>query len=463
MPALKSKHQLATDAEVLATSYSYVRHGQITYIPVDFETGDDSVTPPPERTIWKPVTRDMLQQKAKNQFSTLFDSDAQLSSFEFMVAQSSTTVTGSSTSLLVRTKDGLKELKNDGKLHEPSGKFIPNALLPIVNDDADDKAEVLATLTSWLDSEEEAMSLIRHLATSLVPNWSAVRYVLLLGAGRNGKSLLMHMLQGIFGRENCSNVTRQDISDNSPVVTHLNGKLLNIVFDGVAVYLKDSGREKSLIAGETVGIRKLYSSDLTPVQTNALFIEGLNKEPKSSDKSSALQARIIRFWFPNVYEEDKEFWDRMTSERFIGALLALMIDNYVKPSEASVMLAPTAAALELQLEHMYENSLALQFIKYLDDTDPIGADVLLDMEFTELVKRFNSWRLKEHNELQSWPEPEVLNLFRASVMTERRSKRVNNMPRKVRHVVMFTRETRLFLATLRGDATHDSAAAVVED
>ena len=468
MPTLKTKKELAADADTLAKSYALVRHNHVTYIPTDYETGDDSVTPDLDRTIWVPLTQALIREKALHQFDTLFESEQVLASFEFMVAQCSRPLNAKVHSVLIRTKQGLKELKEDGQLHEPSGLFTPNTMKPLLNDDPEIKAELFRIITSWVDSEEEAIAMLRHFATALAPSWSAVKYVLLIGSGRNGKSLMMHMLQQIFGPENCSGVTRQDISDKSPVVTSLNGKLMNIVFDGMAVYLKDSGYEKSLIAGETINIRRLYSSELTPVQTNALFVEGLNREPKSSDKSTALQSRLIRFHFPNVYEEDREFWNRMTSEECLGALLALLIDNYVKPREASVMLAPTATALELQLEHMYQNSYALQFVKFVEENDPLRADVLMDMDFAELVQRFQAWRLME-NDLRSWPEPEVLNIFRSALTTGRKSRRVDGHPRKIRYVTSLAKETLLFIDTLRGeeadvddnaDSTND---AVVED
>lgn len=462
MPQLKKKNELSQDANVLASSYSYVRHGHVIYVPTDYETGDDSVTPPPERTCWLPVTREYLRRKALTQFDTLFETEQSLASFEFMVGQVAQQNDDHITSLLVRTKDGLRELKEDGKLYEPTGKFIPNTLKPMLNDDPADKAEVMGVISNWLNSEEEAVAMLRHFATALVPHWSAVKYVLLLGAGRNGKSLMMHMLQAIFGSENCSMITRQEISDKSSVITALNGKLLNVVFDGQAVYLKDSGTEKSIVAGERVSIRKLYSSEHTPVQTKALFVEGLNREPKSSDKSTALQSRIIRFWFPNVYDVDDEFWVRMMSEQMIGALLSLLIDNYVRPKEAAVMLAPTSAALELQLEHMFENSYGLQFIKFIEETDSEGADVLIDMEFSELVQRFQAWRIKE-NDLRPWPEPEVLNVFRPSLYTDRKSRRVGGVPRKVRIITAFTKETLQFIETLRGEDADVDTASVVED
>ena len=300
-------------------------------------------------------------------------------------------------------------------------------------------------MAHWLDSEEDAKSLLHHLATALAPHWSSVKYLLFLGAGRNGKSLLMHMLTGVFGRENVSGVTRQDIAENSPVVLDLNAKLLNIVFDGMAAYLKDSGREKSLIAGEAIGIRRLYSSTLTQVQTNGLFIEGLNQEPKSSDKSTALQSRIVRFGFPHVFEDDPGFWKEMLSDKNLGALLNLLIEHYVLPEDAGRKLALTTGSIALQMEHMELNSKPLQFLKYLHDTDPDKIDELIGTEITQLVSLFNSWKLTQLNDITTWSEPDVVTAFRPVLTVGRKSKRVGTKVEKVRVIAAFTKETLQFL------------------
>lgn len=463
MAQLKTKRELATEAQTLATSFSYVKYADRIYIPTDYETGDDSVTPPPERTIWVPLGQEDVQIKALHQFDTMFDSEGQFRNFYYMVLQATPKHTDEVTSLLVRTEQGLKELRADGQLHDPSGSFVPNTLRPMLNTDRHDRRHVFETIANWVDGEEDAISLLHHLATALVPHQSAVKYLLFLGTGRNGKSLMMEMLKNIFGRDNCSNVTRQNIAENSPVVHELSGKLLNIVTDGEAVYLRDSGREKSLIAGETVGVRKLYASVLTPVQTNALFIEGLNQEPKSSDKTSALQARLVRFGFPNVYQDDPGFWDDMNSEKHLGALLNLMIEHYVPAHRMTEMLAPTRKSIALKLEHMVLNSKPLQFIKYVDETDPFGAESLIGMEFPDVVTMFNSWLLKEMNDINTWAEPDALTAFRPLLMTDRKSKRVAGKSRHVRRVVAFTKDAQMFIDSFKEEDADDSTTAVVED
>lgn len=460
MPTLKKPRELGVEAVTLAQSYSMVVHNHVIYMPADFETGDDSVTPDPERTIWVPQNVEDIQRKALQQFDTLFNTHQELVSFVFKVAQACIQNTVPSTTLLVRTKNGLKELREDGQLHEPTGDFVANTLVPVLNEDEDDQAEVLNVMSEWLASEEEAVSLLRHLSTALAPGWSAVKYVLLLGAGRNGKSVMLRMIEAIFGKDNCSGVTRQEMSQASPVVANLNGKLINLVFDGLARYVEDSSIEKTLIAGESVGIRLLYQSGHTPVQTNALFIEGLNHEPKSKDKSPALQARLVRFHFQNTYALDQSFSERITSERFVGALLGLLLQNYVKPGDAAALLAPTAASMDLQLDYMYGNSYALPFLEYLQLNDPLGVDTVVGLTAQEFAARFNAWRVME-NDVRFWPMPDVLEMFKPILDTTRKSERVNGAPRKVRYITGFKQEALVFIARYKGD--EEDATTVVDD
>lgn len=451
MPQLKSIPEQAQDAMTLATSFRLVNYGGVTYIPADAETGDWTVTPDNDKKMWMPLGYTDVQRIANQQFNLLFRNERELVNYSYMVQQASTEITEPVHSLMLRTAGGLKVLLGDGSIVNPNGTFVPNCLPVPVNDDRAAKDAVFDTLTEWVGSEDSAHSLLYHLATALAPGWSAVRYVLLIGNGRNGKSLLMSMVERMFGKSNCSSISRQDIAEKSPVVTELNGKLFNIIYDGVATYLKDSGMEKSLIAGEPVAVRRLYQSEPTVVQTNALFIEGLNKEPKSSDKSSALQARLSRFWFPNQYEDDLAFRDHMLSDDMVGALLSLMVDHYVKKEEKAIRLEPTTEAKQLKLDHMHANSLAMQFLVFMDQHHPLGADALLGSDMNEVADQFLSWRLKE-NDLSTWSRPDISELFRSVLLLQRKSKRVNGKPRKVQEVTGFHQDAVELLEMNRGDA-----------
>lgn len=451
MLELKTKKELSKDAFILASSFNLVRYGNVTYNPVDVTTGQPTGEQDPLQISWVPLPRAELRRRAANQFNTLFSAEAELSSFDFMTSQYAHEHLDTCDSLLVKTQQGLRVLTTKGELAIPTGDFIPNTLHPMLNTSDADKQEMFEIVANWLNSDEEATALLTHVATALAPSWSAVKYVLLIGEGRNGKSLLLKMLQAIFGWDNCSNVTRQQISEQSPVVCELNGKLLNIVFDGRSEYVKDSGLEKSLIAGEVIPIRRLYESTPTPVQTNALFIEGLNREPKSSDKSLALQKRLVRFRFPNVYPLDHGFEKKLLSEKYLGAMLALLIDHYVLESEVAERLTLTSQAMELQLEHMFINSLGLQFVKHVVETHALGEESLSSMTIEELSKKFQSWRVS-NNDYGVWSEPDIIQLFEPIFHMDRKSKRVDGKPRKVRIITSLKPEAQAFVDSLEGDS-----------
>jgi hypothetical protein len=208
--------------------------------------------------------------------------------------------------------------------------------------------------------------------------------------------------------------------------------------------------EKSLTAGDPTPVRKLYESNPTIVQTNGLFIEGLNREPKSSDKSMALQKRIVRFHMPNVYEIDHAFERKMRSPEMLGALLSLLVDHYVCEHEVAEKLALTRQALEMKLEHMRINSLATQFLEHVEREDPLGAAGLLGEDLDSVAAKFQLWRLQS-NDLSAWAVPDVGLLLKPMFVTERKSKRVNGRIIKVRTIEGFTTDVTEFLEYIRGE------------
>ena len=459
---LATKAKLAETARTIARSYQLVQCGNITFMPMDYESGALGPTDPTHQ-VWMPLSR-REKRKMGNEFgNVLFATDSELTNFDLMLQQFSIDTNTSPDALLLRTPDGLKQLRQDGSLSDPTGVFIANYLQPELNTDDARKDEVFSTITNWLQSEDDAHSLLNHFSTALSPGWSAVKYVLLIGAGRNGKSVLMSMMHDLFGHGNVSHVTRQQIADRLPVCVELNSKLLNIVFDGQMAYIKDSSMEKTLIAGEPGHVRMLYENGNTTVQTNALFVEALNSEPKSRDKSSALQKRLSRFFFPNRYSLDQSFERHMRQPEMLGALLALLLDHFVKSEDLAVKLQQTPRAAELEAEQMLLNSPALQFVDYLVNSDSAwigrleGSDVTLD----SMVGSFMAWRIQEgHTEYSS---ADAARLFRECFLTKRKSAREGGKVTK-KEVLIGPREVmQNFLDILKGDPSGLHTEALVED
>ena len=457
-----TKHALALAAKTLAQSYDLVLHGTDTYIPVDIITGEKGPTNA-DSCIWLPLTRQDKRKMGNALSNILFTSDSELTNFDLMLKQYATENEDPVTRLLVKTEDGLRVLDETGQLIEPDGTFLPNFISPVLNEDPGDKAKVFEVISGWLNSDEEATSLLRHLSTALSPGWSAIKYILFIGDGRNGKSVLLSMLSDLFGHGNVSHVTRQQIAERLPVAAELNSKLLNIVYDGEMAYIKDSSMEKTLIAGEPGYVRMLYENGNTKVQTNALFLEALNSEPKTRDKSSALQKRLSRFFFPNVYPQDSKFERMMRGERMLGAFLALLLDHFVQEQDLAVALKQTEAATHLQVEQQLVNSPLLQYVQYLVQSDPVWIDKLEQPGpvVDPLVDSFMAWRINEgYNEYSSM---DVKRMFKEFFYTSRKSVREGQRVLKKELLAGPKPETQALLDMLKGEADGLQQQTVVDD
>ena len=458
MPDLKSKQQLADAAKMLASSFALVQRGTTTFIPVHWETLSPSPPPPLTESIWLPLTRGDKRDLANQQSNILFGSDSELHSFDFMLRQLATQSSGEVDGILVKTDEGLKLLDTRGQLIDPAGTFVPNFIRPRLNATEDDKEFLMSVLVEWLGTEEQAKSLLHHVATVLAPHYSAVKYVLLLGEGRNGKGVFLTMLRALLGHENVSGVTRQMMAERSPTCVELNNKLLNIVFDGEMTYVKDSSMEKTLVAGEPGSVRLLYDSSITEVQTNALFIEALNLEPKARDKSSALQKRLVRFYFPNVYAVDKAFHRKMTSEPMLGALLSLLIDHYVREEDIAEKLSLTKASLDLQQEQQWLGNPVLQYLEHLANSDSVSIKKLEEgqMPVEIFLNSFKPWATTQG--IADRSDGDIISLLGSVFDVGWKTKRLNGKPTNVRTIRGLKPEAKALLTTLKGEVTHDSVS-----
>lgn len=459
---ITTKAALANTARTLAQSYALIQHGSTTFMPMDYTTEQ----PGPcanDVQVWTPLSRDDKRRMGNQLGNVLFTNDSEVTNFDLMLRQYATENNKPVTRLLIKTQTGLKVLDDTGTLVDPTGEFVPNFIAPELNDNPVDKDEVFKVISGWLNSDEEAVSLLRHLSTALSPGWSAVKYMLLIGDGRNGKSVLLSMVTDLFGAPNVSHVTRQQIAERLPVCVELNSKLLNIVYDGQMTYIKDSSMEKTVIAGEPGHVRLLYENGNTKVQTNALFIEALNREPKTRDKSSALQKRLSRFFFPNVYKIDTRFEKKMRSPKYLGAFLGLLIDHFVEEDDLAEKLAQTERATEMQVEQSLLNSPLMQYVQHLCINDPDWIDRFTagGLALEPLIDSFMAWRIQEG--YTEYSSADTRGLFQEMFHLSRRSVRDNGKVAKKYYVEQPKTETEALLEHLKGDSDGVLDSTVVED
>lgn len=344
-------------AEEFMSMYRGVEYGGFIYLPEHYKTGDLGFMKGESR--WKRYNMKELVYKIRDTRSTMVLPKIWSNFYTtcLMYTQQHTTPGN----LTFKSKGKINQILENGKVSDYHGEFTTYYLDWERSERKDVKSFIYSTIADWVGSTVDADKLLDLLASAINPHFSVHRYLLLIGSGRNGKSTLLKMLDKLL-KGNVSYVARQAMASGSTTLLDLNGKLANIVFDGQRKFITDSGIEKSIIVGEQIAVRPLYESTAVNVSTNALFIEGLNHEPMSADKSSALQKRLIRFKFVNEYAEDITFEKKMTSDDAIEALFALLIERHVTDDGIAELVAETENMRRSRIEHQVLNDDVFEYV-----------------------------------------------------------------------------------------------------
>jgi len=459
MPRLHTKQELMSLAVAVSNSMTLVTYKGHVYEARDYETGEAS--PSPERAIWLVLPSDTIMDIAQT-LDILFANPGEFESFKYMIRQGSKRVKIASPHVMIRHEDGLAYLTDHG-LEEVTADdtFDPNFINHrIIDKDDPDHIyviELFQTITDWVGSERQAHSLLYHLATALQPGWSAAKYIILLGKGRNGKGTLLKMIRALLGASNVSGVLRQDIAARKSIIHALNGKLANIVFDGPKKYIAESGPEKTLTVGEPLDIEMKYENDPLTVETNALFMEALNKEPKAGDKSEALQARLVRFNFPNKYVKDLNFERYMLGDRMLDALLTLLWEHWVSEDELDTKLKITEESHDLQILSELVGSPILTFVEDISRKDPTLIEQLQSGSYPAdaLVDALQPWMQSQGYESRS--ASAIWELMTDHFTIERVVKREGGRPVTKRIIAAVHSDTLRALQTMGGTTDDDEA------
>ena len=113
-----------------------------------------------------------------------------------------------------------------------------------------------------------------------------------LGGGRNGKSTVLNLIGAMLGRENCTAIPIQTLSDNRFAAAQLFGKLANIAGDLDARSIKRSDTFKCLTGGDEIQAEHKFK-DSFRFRSFATLLFSANEPPLSSDQTSAWFDRWI--------------------------------------------------------------------------------------------------------------------------------------------------------------------------
>lgn len=138
------------------------------------------------------------------------------------------------------------------------------------------------------------------------------KFFIFQGDGGTGKSTFQNLIVKLVGKKNCAHVAL-DKMDNDYYLATLMGKLVNIDDDAVdGKVLSETGRFKSIVAGEPVDVRQIFSAPVTYVSYTTLMFS-CNKLPRIQDKTDGLYRRMVIIELNNkVLKPDPLFIMKLT-------------------------------------------------------------------------------------------------------------------------------------------------------
>ncbi|MCB1943976.1 MAG: primase C-terminal domain-containing protein [Candidatus Accumulibacter sp.] len=165
------------------------------------------------------------------------------------------------------------------------------------------------------DAGDKANVVLEALGYTFIPSCHLEKFFMLIGAGANGKSVLLHVIESLVGRDHICAVQPSQF-ENRFQRGHLQGRLANIITEIAEGAEIADAQLKSLVSGEMTTAEHKHKDpfDFLPYAKHWF---GTNHLPHTRDFSDALFRRAIIITFNNKFEganRDVHLRDKLKAE-----------------------------------------------------------------------------------------------------------------------------------------------------
>jgi putative DNA primase/helicase len=152
------------------------------------------------------------------------------------------------------------------------------------------------------DANDKQQAILEMMGYSLMAHCKHEKFLILVGGGANGKSVLLAVLEQLCGVKNVAGVQPSQF-DRSFQRAHLDGKLVNIVTEVKQGEVIDDAALKGIVSGEPTTVEHKFKNpfEMRPFST-CWF--GTNHMPHTRDFSDALFRRALVVPFNNVFKPE---------------------------------------------------------------------------------------------------------------------------------------------------------------
>jgi putative DNA primase/helicase len=237
------------------------------------------------------------------------------------------------------------------------------------------------------DCEQKIALLQEFMGLSLTKVVKHEMMLFLIGAGANGKSVILAIVTALLGHRNISNVSLKDF-DGKYKLAYLNNKLVNIDSDIDKDAIKSDAMFKRIISGETITTEYKYGSVLEMTPHVKIWAAG-NHMPTITHSCHATYRRIAPIEFNRTFTKDEQNPYLINDLRTeLSGIFNWAIKGLVRCQANDYKLTIPASSEALIEEFELSNNPVKRFVRDCIEPLKAGSNHNKGIKSTELYKIF---------------------------------------------------------------------------
>jgi len=215
----------------------------------------------------------------------------------------------------IQFKDYIFDI-DTGVKHVPNPDYFSSNPIPWnLNKEGIESTPVIDKIFEEWVGKEKVQLLYEIMAYCLLPDYPIHRLFCLVGAGMNGKSCFLRMIEKFLGKENICSTELDTLLSSRFEVTRLHKKLVCLMGETNFSELSKTSLIKKLTGGDFIGFEYKNKNPFED-RNYAKILIATNNLPETTDKTLGFYRRWCIIDFPNQFSEQKNILDDIPPEEY---------------------------------------------------------------------------------------------------------------------------------------------------
>lgn len=295
----------------------------------------------------------------------------------------------------VQFKDEIMDIQTGERFEATPEYFVTNPIpWKMHNDNFEQTPAIDRIFEEWVGKNYVRL-LYEIIAYCLLPDYPIHRLFCFIGAGLNGKTCFLRLIEKFIGEENMCTTELDTLMSSRFEVTRLHKKLVCVMGETNFNEISRTSKLKKLTGQDLIGFEYKNKNPFED-RNYAKILISTNNLPETTDKTIGFYRRWCIIDFPNQFSEEKDILAEIPDEEYESLALksTIILHDLLKQRKFT-----NEGTLEERMKRYEDKSNPFdKFIKECCDTeDPNG--FIWKFEFE---KRFNQWckdnRFREFSE-----------------------------------------------------------------